>query len=110
MGLALIAGDPAPTSRRAARAEITFDPSATKQQREAVTTIVPKVYPVNWKAFSIGQDAPIDWTATKDRAEARLDGGKAGVVTLRQNPGMTGDPTIITIPATCARCGTPAST
>jgi hypothetical protein len=34
--------------------------------------------------------------ASKDRAEARLDAGKAAIVTLRRNPGMTGDPTIIT--------------
>ena len=57
---------------------------------------MPNVYPVNWKAFSVGADAPMAWTATKDRAEARLDGGKAAIVTLRRNPGMTADPTIIT--------------
>ena len=92
-----IAGDlGADFSKSGEWAEITFEPSATKQHREAITTIVPNVYPVNWKAFSIGQDAPIDWSATKDRAEARLDAGKGGVVTLRRNQGMTGDPTIIT--------------
>ena len=92
-----IAGDlGADFSKGAEWAEITFEPSATKPQREAITTIVPNVYPVNWKAFSIGQDAVIEWTATKDRADARLDAGKAGVVALRRNPGMTGDPTSIT--------------
>ena len=73
-----IAGDlGADFSKSGEWAEITFEPSATKQQREAITTIVPNVYPVNWKAFSIGKDAAIEWTATKDRAEARLDAGKA---------------------------------
>ena len=92
-----IAGDlGADFSKSGEWAEITFEPSATKPQREAITTIVPNVYPVNWKAFSIGQDAVIEWTATKDRADARLDAGKAGVVALRRNPGMTGDPTSIT--------------
>lgn len=91
-----IAGDlGADFSKSGEWAEITFEPSATKQHREAITTIVPNVYPVNWKAFSIGQDAPIDWSATKDRAEARLDAGKGGVVTLQRNQGMTADPTII---------------
>jgi len=91
-----IAGDlGADFSKSGEWAEITFEPSATKQQREAITTIVPNVYPVKWKGFSIGQDAAIDWTATKDRAEARLDAGKGGIVTLRRNPGMTGDPTVI---------------
>ena len=92
-----IAGDlGADFSKSGEWAEITFEPSATKQQREAITTIVPNVYPVNWKAFSLGQDAAIEWTATKERAEARLDGGKAGIVTLRRNQGMTGEPTVIT--------------
>lgn len=91
-----IAGDlGADFSKSGEWAEITFEPSATKQQREAITTIVPNVYPVNWKAFSIGQDAAIDWSAAKDRSEARLDAGKAGFVTLRRNQGMTNDPTII---------------
>jgi hypothetical protein len=92
-----IAGDlGADFSKSGEWAEITFEPSATKAQRDAITTIVPNVYPVNWKAFSVGQDAAMEWSATKDRAEARLGAGKAGIVTLRRNPGMTAEPTIIT--------------
>ena len=75
-----IAGDlGADFSKSGEWAEITFEPSATKQQRDAITTIVPNVYPVNWKAFSIGQDAAIDWTATKGsrRSAARRRQGGA---------------------------------
>lgn len=91
-----IAGDlGADFSKGAEWAEITFEPSATKEQRDAITTIIPNVYPVTWKAFTIGKDAPITWTATKDRAEARLDGGKAAEVVLRRNPGMTEEPVVI---------------
>jgi hypothetical protein len=91
-----IAGDlGADFSKGANWAEITFEPSATKEQRSAITTIVPHVYPVTWKAFTIGADAPIDWTANNDRAEARLNGGKAAVVVLQRNPGMTADPVVI---------------
>jgi hypothetical protein len=91
-----IAGDlGADFSKGASWAEITFDPSVTKEQRSAVTTIVPNVYPVTWKSFTIGTDAPIDWTATRDRAEARLNGGKSAIVVLRKNPGMTPDPVVI---------------
>jgi hypothetical protein len=82
-------------SKGANWAEITFDPAVTKEQRTAVTTIVPHVYPVTWKAFTMGADAPIEWTATNERAEARLNGGKAGIVVLRKNPGMTADPVVI---------------
>jgi len=82
-------------SKGAEWAEITFEPAVTKAQRDAITTIIPHVYPVTWKSFTIGQDAAIDWSATNDRAEARLNGGKAAVVTLRRNPGMTQEPVVI---------------
>jgi hypothetical protein len=60
-----LAGDlGADFSKGANWAEITFDPAVTKAQRDAITTIVPNVYPVTWKAFTVGADAPIDWTAT----------------------------------------------
>lgn len=91
-----IAGDlGADFSKSAEWAEITFDPSVKNEQRDAITTIVPHVYPVTWKSFTIGQDAAIDWTATTDRAEARLNGGKSAEVVLRRNPGMTPEPVVI---------------
>lgn len=91
-----IAGDlGADFSKGAEWAEITFEPATTKAQRDAITTIIPNVYPVTWKAFTVGPDAPIEWNATNDRAEARLDGGKAAVVVLRRNPGMTQEPVVI---------------
>jgi hypothetical protein len=91
-----IAGDlGADFSKGAEWAEITFEPSVTKAQRDAITTIVPHVYPVTWKAFSIGKDAAIDWTATNDRAEARLAGGKAAHIVLNRNVGMTSSPTVM---------------
>lgn len=91
-----IAGDlGADFSKGSEWAEITFDPSVKKEQRDAITTIIPHVYPVTWKNFTIGNDAPIEWKATNDRAEARLDGGKAGEVVLHRNPGMTPEPVVI---------------
>ena len=91
-----IAGDlGADFSKGANWAEITFDPAVTKEQRAAVTTIVPNVYPVTWKAFTIGADAPVEWNATPERAVARLNGGKAAEVILKKNPGMTADPVVI---------------
>ena len=91
-----IAGDlGADFSKGGEWAEITFDPSVTKDQRTAITTIVPHVYPVTWKAFSIGADAPVEWQATRDRAEARLGGGKVAHIILNRNPGMTSDPVVI---------------
>ena len=82
-------------SKGAEWAEFTFEPAVSKAQREAIATIVPHVYPVAWKSFTIGKDAAIDWTAEKDRAEAKLDGGRAGHVVLHRNPGMTQEPVVI---------------
>lgn len=91
-----IAGDlGADFSKGAEWAEITFQPATRKDQRDAITTIIPNVYPVTWKAFTIGQDAAVEWNATNDRAVARLNGGKAGEVILRRNPGMTQAPVVI---------------
>lgn len=77
-------------------AEISFDPSVTKEQREAVTAIIPHVYPVTWKSFTVGSDAAVAWEASNDRAEARLNDGRAGEIVLRRNPGMTDQPVVIT--------------
>ena len=82
-------------SKGADWAEITFEPSVAKNQRDAITTIIPHVYPVTWKSFTVGKDAPIEWKATNDRAEARLNGGRAAEVVLRRNPGMTNEPVVI---------------
>jgi hypothetical protein len=91
-----IAGDlGADFSKGANWAEITFEPAVTKEQRTAITTIVPNVYPVTWQEFTIGTDAPIEWTATTERAVARLAGGTAAEVVLRKNPGMTSAPVVI---------------
>jgi hypothetical protein len=74
---------------------ITFDPSVTAEQREGIKAVISTVYPFKWKSFTIGQDASIEWTATKDRAVAKLDGGKAGEVVLARAQGMTDEPIVI---------------
>lgn len=80
-----IAGDlGADFSKGAEWAEVTFEPAVTKAQREAIGTILPHSYPVTWKSFTFGQDAPIEWTFTNDRAVARLNGGKAAEVVLNR--------------------------
>jgi hypothetical protein len=57
---------------------------------------VSRIYPVKGDSFSVGKDAPIEWKATAARAEARLDGGKAGEVVLQHNPtAMSAEPTVI---------------
>lgn len=72
-----------------------FDPAVTKEQREGIQAAMGKLYPVKWKSFTVGADAPIEWTATKDRAVAKLDGGKSGEVALARWAGNTNDPVVI---------------
>ena len=76
-------------------AVLTFDPSVTKEQRDAIATILGHVYPVKWSAFNVAEDAPMEWKAMKDRAEARLNGGKTAEVVLHRFQGMTDQPVVI---------------
>src|SRR5215203_1391958 len=43
-----------------------FDPSVTKPQREGIQAALGRLYPVKWKSFTVGEDKPIEWTATRD--------------------------------------------
>jgi hypothetical protein len=72
-------------------AVVTFDPSVNAQQREGIKASLGKTYPVKWTAFAVADDARIDWSATKDRAEARLGGGKIAEIVLARFRGMTDD-------------------
>ena len=78
-------------------AEVTFDPAVAKPQRDGIAAILTgMVYPLKWKSFTVGQDAPIEWNGGKDKAVARLDGGKAGEIVLVHNPtAMTPEPSVI---------------
>ena len=74
---------------------LSFDPSVNATQRTGIQEILSHVYPVKWESFTLGKDMPIDWTASRDRAVAKLDGGKAAEVVLKKNQGMTDDPIVI---------------
>jgi hypothetical protein len=76
-------------------ATVHFDPAVSPEQRQAIATILGHVYPVKWKSFNVGEDAAVEWSADKDRAAARLGGGKLAEIALRRNPGMTDRPVVI---------------
>ena len=76
-------------------AVVVFDPAVSKEQQEGITAILGPLYPAKWKHFSVGKEAPIEWKAAKDRAEARLDGGKGGEVVLKRFQGMSDAPIVI---------------
>jgi hypothetical protein len=70
--------------------ELTFEPSATGEQRAAIRVFLSHFLPLKWTSFTEGPDATIDWKAEGERAEAKLGGGKAAEVALTRNPGATG--------------------
>jgi hypothetical protein len=76
-------------------AVLIFDPAASKPQREAVAAILAHLYPVKWRSFTVEKDAPMEWSYTKDRAVARLGGGKIAEVVLRRYQGMSNEPIVI---------------
>jgi hypothetical protein len=70
-------------------AVVTFDPSVSKEQRDGILAAVTNLYPVKWETpVQVGEDLPIEWSHTGDKAVAKLDGGKAGEVVL--NGGAVG--------------------
>jgi Protein of unknown function (DUF1326) len=75
--------------------ELTFEPSASKEERQAIRVFMSHFLPLNWTSFAEGPDAKIDWKADAVRAEAKLDGGKAAEVRLTRNPGATGEGTTV---------------
>ena len=75
--------------------ELTFEPSATSDQRAAIRVFMSHFLPLKWTSLTEGPDARIDWTAEAVRAEARLDGGRAADVVLTRYAGATGDGTTV---------------
>ena len=75
--------------------ELTFEPSATTEQRAATRVFLSHFLPLKWTSLTEGPDAKIDWKAESVRAEARLDGGKAAEVVLTRYSGATGEGTTV---------------
>jgi hypothetical protein len=75
--------------------ELTFEPSATKEQRAAIRVFLSHFLPLEWTSLTEGPDATIDWKAEAVRAEAKLDGGKAADVVLTRYSGATGEGTTV---------------
>ena len=75
--------------------ELTFEPTATNEQREAVRVFLTHFLPQKWTSLTEGPDARIDWKADAVRAEARLDGGKAAEVVMSRFSGATGKGTTV---------------
>ena len=76
-------------------AVLTFDPSVKPEQRAGIVTIVRHLMPVKWKSFTVARDATVEWKADKDRATAKLNGGKDAEIVLKRWQGNTSEPVVI---------------
>jgi hypothetical protein len=72
-----------------------FDPAVTPAQREGIKQMLTHIYPVQWRSFTVGKDAPMEWDYNKNRAVAKLDGGKIAEVVLNRSPGNTDEPVVM---------------
>jgi hypothetical protein len=75
--------------------ELTFEPSATKEQREGVRVFLAHFLPQEWTSLTEGPDASIDFAADATHAEARLDGGNAAEVVMSRFSGAMGQGTVV---------------
>jgi uncharacterized protein DUF1326 len=75
-------------------AVVTFDRATSKEQRDAIATILGSVYPVKWNSLTTAE-GDIAWTPGKDEAHATIDGGKTAEVALKRFQGMSDDPIVI---------------
>ncbi len=75
--------------------ELTFEPSATKGQREGIRVFLSHFLPQQWTSLTEGPDAKIDWKAGAAHAEAKLDGGKAAEVVMSRFSGAMGKGTSV---------------
>ena len=70
---------------------VTFQKGTTDAQKAGVATALGHIFPVEWNEFSVAEDGDIEWMATDDRAEAKLDGGERAHTILNRWEGMDGD-------------------
>ena len=75
--------------------ELTFEPSATEEQRAAIRVFIQNFLPQQWHSLTEGPDAVIEFEAAATHAEARLDGGKAARMVLTRNPGAATEGTTV---------------
>src|SRR5438477_2345953 len=63
---------------------VTFEPKATKEQKDAMVAVLGKIYPVKWKSFQT-DTSDIAWSISPDgkTAHAKLANGKAEVKMTR---------------------------
>jgi len=82
-------GDEWGTNKKGAWVAVSFDPSITKAQRDALAPMILKTYGLEWGELKV-QEAPIEISRSGDIAEAKLGDGKMAHMKLQREPGADG--------------------
>ena len=82
-------GDEWGTAKKGKWVVVSFDPSTTKEQRDALAPMILKTYGLEWGELKV-QEAPIEIGKSDDIAEAKLGDGKLAYMKLKREPGADG--------------------
>ncbi len=77
------------TNKKGKWVVVSFDPSTTKEQRDALAPMILKTYGLEWGELKV-QEAPIEISKTGDIVEAKLGGGQMAAMKLKREPGADG--------------------
>jgi hypothetical protein len=77
-------------------AVLTFQPGTTEDQKAGVAAALGYIFPLKWKSFVVAEDAPIEWAANEERAEASLAGKENGHIILNKWQGIDGKTGVLT--------------
>jgi hypothetical protein len=82
-------GDEWGTNKKGKWVVVSFDPSTTKEQRDALAPMILKTYGLEWGELKV-QEAPIEISRSGDIVEAKLGGGQLAAMKLKREPGADG--------------------
>ncbi len=82
-------GDKWGTEKKASWVLVSFDPSTTKAQRDALAPMILKTYGFEWGELKM-QEALIEIHHSGDIVEAKLAGGQQGYMKLKRESGADG--------------------
>jgi len=82
-------GDKWGTEKKGNWVLVSFDPSTTKAQRDALAPMILKTYGLEWGELKV-QEAPIEISRNGDVVEAKLANGQMAYMKLQREPGSDG--------------------
>ncbi|HLK15262.1 MAG TPA: DUF1326 domain-containing protein [Fimbriimonadaceae bacterium] len=90
-----LSGDLGADFNKPKAAVVTFDTGLTKEEKNAIVTLVTKIYPYKWQSVKL-DEAAITWDRHGMDAHATLGGGDKGDIVLKGLKGQDGKQTTIT--------------